>query len=97
MRVAANGLAVGLILVAMPAAAQTPPPRVGVFDNVSVSAEKSEPTIPIAGATTLSDWRANTQSWFAADDPARPVINGIPKSSLQATPEKPAQRCAGEE
>ena len=81
MRVAANGLAVGLILVAMPAAAQTPPP-VSVFDDVSVSAEKSQPTIPLAGATTLSDWRARTQSWFTAEDPERPVINGIPKWQL---------------
>ena len=79
MSFAAKGFVVGLLLAAMPAAAQPPdsaqPPRelvVGTTDSTPATA---------SGSINLRGWRI--QSDFSSlGDPARPMVNGIPTWQL---------------
>jgi hypothetical protein len=79
MSFAAKGFVVGLLLAAMPAAAQPPEPAQTPQELV-VGTTESQPAT-VSGSLNLRGWRI--QSDFSSNgDPAQPVVNGIPTWQL---------------
>ena len=79
MSLAAKGFTVGLLLAAIPAAAQPPDPS-RVRSDLVVGASESKPATP-RGSLNIKDWRI--QSDFGSKgDPSRPIVNGIPTWQL---------------
>jgi hypothetical protein len=71
----AKGFAVGLLLAAIPAAAQPPDPS-RVPSELVVGTTESKP-VTVGGSLNIKDWRI--QSDFSSKgDLARPIVNGIP-------------------
>ena len=79
MSFAAKGFLAGLLLAAIPAAAQ-PPESAQTPKELVVGSTDSQPAT-VTGALNLRGWRI--QSIFSTQgDPARPVVNGIPTWQL---------------
>ena len=79
MSFAAKGFLAGLLLAAIPAAAQ-PPESAQTPKELVVGSTDSQPAT-VTGALNLRGWRIQSD-FSSAGDLARPVVNGIPTWQL---------------
>jgi hypothetical protein len=79
MSFAAKGFVVGLLLAAMPAAAQ--PPESAQTPKELVVGSTDSPPATVTGSLNLRGWRIQSD-FSSTGDLARPVVNGIPTWQL---------------